>query len=253
MAHNMNSKIENERSFHNKRFSGDDKARAGLSKYYSINLHPNAYFNSRVSEVCCGAELLDYGCGTGESAFHWEKYGAKVTGIDISDEGIKEAKKLAKDRNIHIEFLQMDAEDLSILAARSFDVVTGISILHHLDINNAYREISRVLRKNGRAVFFEPLGHNAIMNLFRKLKSSYRTKDEHPLLMIDIEAAKHFFGKVRTRHFHILALLAIPFRHSLFFNKMLHVLGLIDNGIMSIFPFLRRYAWIVVIELLDPL
>jgi len=41
-------------------------------------------------------------------------------------------------------------------ADASFDVVYGCSILHHLDVGAALREVRRVLRPGGRLVFSEP-------------------------------------------------------------------------------------------------
>lgn len=37
-----------------------------------------------------------------------------------------------------------------------FDFIVGISILHHLDLNLALKEISRVLKPKGKFVFSEP-------------------------------------------------------------------------------------------------
>ena len=41
-------------------------------------------------------------------------------------------------------------------ADASFDVVYGCSILHHLEVGVALREVRRVLRPGGRLVFSEP-------------------------------------------------------------------------------------------------
>jgi ubiquinone/menaquinone biosynthesis C-methylase UbiE len=51
----------------------------------------------------------------------------------------------------------------------SFDLICGSSILHHLNLDKACAEIRRILRPDGGAVFIEPLGHNPLINMFRKL------------------------------------------------------------------------------------
>ncbi len=249
----MNNKIENERLFHNQRFESDDQERAKVSKYYCINKLLDQYYNNKILETCKGADLLEYGCATGVTAFEWMKYGAKVTGIDISDEGIKKAKDRAKYEGTDIQFFQMDAENMYQFNSESFDIVTGKGILHHLDLEKAYSEIARVMRKNGRAIFIEPLGHNIIINLYRKFTPSLRTQDEHPLILSDLDKAKKYFGQVRIKYFHITTLSAVPFRHYFFFNVLLQFLNMFDTKLMSIFPSVKKYAWIVVIELYNPL
>ena len=46
-----------------------------------------------------GKKVLDVGCGTGELAFLISKKGAKVKGIDYSEEGIDIAKKKYRHSN----------------------------------------------------------------------------------------------------------------------------------------------------------
>jgi ubiquinone/menaquinone biosynthesis C-methylase UbiE len=248
----MTSTLENERLFHNQRFGGDDSGRASLAGYYSINRSLLEYYKHQVLEVCQGKELLDYGCGTGETSFDWTKSGARVTGIDLSDEGIKKARDKAKEQNIEVSFFQMDAENMQQFEAHSFDVVTGVGILHHLNLDKAYGEIARVLRRNGQAVFVEPLGHNLFINMYRRFTPSLRTKDEHPLTIEDLETAKKYFREVRIRYFFIFSLLAVPFRRRFFFKQLLGVLESGDRALMYAFPFVRRYAWQVVMQLTGP-
>ena len=69
----------------------------------------------------------------------------------------------------------------------TFDYVTGVFILHHLDLRRAVPEIHRVLRPGGKAVFVENSAYNGFLMLGRALltgrfgihKSS--SKDEYPL------------------------------------------------------------------------
>lgn len=249
----INNTLENERLFHNRRFVGNDRARAKLSKYYSINGTLKNYYHEKILEVCNGSELLEYGCGTGEMAFQWTKQGAKVTGIDISDKGIKKARDRARNEGVDVEFYQMDAENMCGFNDNSFDIVTGKSILHHLNLEKAYKEIARVLRNNGRAIFIEPLGHNIFIIIYRRLTPSLRTRNEHPLKLEDLKAAEKYFGEVKITYYHIFTLLAVPFRNRFFFNDLLKTLTTIDENLMTLFPRIKRYAWTAVIELHNPL
>lgn len=248
----MTDQVERERRFHNQRFSQQAHDRAALTGYYSINAHLEQAYNTKVLAHCAGADLLEIGCGTGEVALFWESLGARVTAIDISDEGIARAQQTAAERGGRVRFLRMDAADLGELPPASFDVVTGISILHHLELERAFRSLARVLRPNGRAFFIEPLGHNPVINLFRRLTPALRSADEHPLRLPELKAARHYFADVQSSHFHLLTLLAVPFRRTPWFSRLLGFLHRSDQALFRAVPWVRRWSWIVILELGSP-
>ena len=99
-----------------------------------------------------GERLLEIGCGTGLfTEMVLAATGATIVGTDISPELIEEATKRLPGVTFQVE----NALHLSF-AAGAFDAVYGSSILHHLEIDQALREILRVLRPGGRMVFAEP-------------------------------------------------------------------------------------------------
>lgn len=61
-----------------------------------------------------GASILDVGCGTGRHSVELAKRGYKVTGIDISQEMLKEAAKRSMQEAVSVEFIQADAVDFKI-------------------------------------------------------------------------------------------------------------------------------------------
>lgn len=248
----MHKRLIKEREFHNDRFAGEDLRRGYVKRFYSISPLQFTYYENLVNRYCKGGDLLEYGCGKGYESFFWAKKGFNVVGIDISGEAIKRAKKFARERKINANFYEMNAENLKF-QNESFDVVFGLGILHHLDLNRACREIARVLRKDGHAVFIEPLGHNFFINLYRRLTPHMRTENEHPILMQDIKEMGKYFMTINSRYFHIFTLLAVPFRNLFFFQRLLKLLHKFDDSIMFFFPFLRRYAWMVVLELNHPI
>ena len=60
--------------------------------------------NTRVP-VC---NVLEIGCGKGENSIWLSERGFKVTGSDISDFAIKQAKQKAKDKNVKCSFVSAD-------------------------------------------------------------------------------------------------------------------------------------------------
>ena len=180
------------------------------------------------------------------------QHGAVVTGIDLSPVAIEQAAERAEREGVSglCEFRLMDAERLEFPES-SFDLVCGSGILHHLDLSPALSEVARVLRPGGHAVFVEPLGHNPAINLYRRRTPELRTEDEHPLLMSDLELARAYFGRVEARHFHLLTLLAVPFRRTRAFGAALGVLAAADRALFRL-SIARKHAWTVVITLSRP-
>jgi ubiquinone/menaquinone biosynthesis C-methylase UbiE len=75
----------------------------------------------------------------------------KGVGIDISEERIKEAKTITKEKNIdNIEFMVMDAMNTSFESG-CFNIIHVSAILHHLDLERSLVEIKRLLR--GGSIF----------------------------------------------------------------------------------------------------
>ncbi len=134
----------------------------------------------------------------------------------------------------------------------SFDIVCGTGILHHLHLHKALKELARILTPTGKAIFIEPMGHNPAINLFRKLTPRYRTAGEHPLTAKDLEVLKEFFHQANCDFFHLLSLLAVPFRNSRKFFWLLETLDNLDRKLFEWLPFLRLFAWVVTIILENP-
>jgi SAM-dependent methyltransferase len=234
---------ERERSFHNVAFA--EHTRQAADKYYCVAHESDDYYRRILTADCAGKRALEVGCGSeGYSSRMLVAAGATVTGIDISDFAVTECS-----RKVAGTFLRMSAESTSFPAA-SFDIICGNGILHHLDLQRAFREIARLLAPGGKAVFLEPLGHNPLINLYRRLTPSMRTSDEHPLLMGDLRAAERHFGDVSLGFFHCLALAATPFRDTRAFPLVSRVSGAVDRLVLR-GPF-RRFAWICVLTMRAP-
>lgn len=245
------NRLEAEKKFHNKRFANNERDRESVGKFYSINKYAKKTFYDLVKVNCNDKKLIEYGCADGLNLEIFEKFGAHVTGIDISEEGIKKAlEKMAIKKN-NVNCLVMDVEN-TLFEDSSFDIVTGMGIIHHLDIKKIYAETSRILNINGHAIFFEPLGHNPVFNLFRKMTPKIRTEDEHPLMRKDLRMLKKYFNKIEIKYFSLLTLLAVPFRKSFVFNSMYNFLSIFDQLIFKI-PYLKEWAWVVVIHAQNPI
>jgi SAM-dependent methyltransferase len=137
-------------------------------------------------------DMLDYGCFDGWMIPSYLKIGARsITGLDISEAGIERARLLYGSDTT--KFYTGDAHNLPFRDS-SFDLIVGQGILHHLDLNLALREVQRVLRPGGHAIFREPLGDNPGAKLLRALTPKARTVDEKPLTRKSIHYADSLFA-----------------------------------------------------------
>lgn len=241
---------ENEKQFFDWTF--EFGARKPVSKFYTVAQSSRKCYENLLVANCRNKTVLEYGCGMGSSAFLLAKHGARVTGIDISEVALDLARARARDQGGEdVMFLVMDAEKMQF-EDNSFELVCGTSILHHLHLCKALRELARILKPQGKAIFIEPMGHNPAINLFRKLTPHFRTRDEHPLIVKDLEFMREFFHQVDCNFFHLFPLLAVPFRDSRAFPLLLKTLDNIDRKLFEWAPLLRLLAWQVVIILEKP-
>ncbi len=248
----MTHQINRERDFHNTLYSQDLGQRKKLLAFYEVSRLARKRFYNLISHfVHKGATVLDYGCGRGDLSFFISDMGAKTIGIDISDEAINKAQKRAHVYTNDISFLKMDAHDLKF-DDNYFDLVCGISIIHHLNPGRVYSEISRVLKPTGRAIFLEPLGHNFFINLFRRCTPNFRSFDEKPLRCSDIYKANKYFEEVDCEWYALTTLAVIPFIKTRLRNPGLAFFEKLDNILIKNHRYFGKYGWQVIIQLERP-
>lgn len=248
----VEQRLKDEQEFHNKVFE-TDKRQSEVSRFYAINKRIHKVYDGFIYNEPQNKIYLEYGCGMDKDnrSTRLAKIGAEVHGIDISDYAIDHLTKEAQKENLDIDYQVMNAEDMTY-PDNYFDVIYGAGILHHLDLEKAFDSISKKLKENGTAIFIEPLGHNPLINGFRNRTPDIRTDDEHPLLVTDFKLAKAYFKEVEIEYFY-LATLAVP----LLFKKnppksLINFSNAIDKGIFMLLPFMRKYAWQVVVRFSNP-
>ena len=147
---NLNQRIENYWNERSKKFSEVRKIElsgadfSAWQKIISENLPDKK-----------NLKILDVGTGAGFFAILLSKLGNEVTGIDMSEKMLEEAKKISADFNCSINFLKMDAQILNF-PDKTFDVVISRNLTWTLpDAMEAYREWSRVLKIGGKILNFD--------------------------------------------------------------------------------------------------
>ena len=115
------------------------------------DIYPDEYYGTITGLGLClqGQAILDLGTGTGVLPRNMYKYGARWTGTDISGNQIDEAKRLAAESNMDIDFFAAPAENTG-LPDDIYDVVTAAQCFQYFDKAKVLPEIARMLRPNGR-------------------------------------------------------------------------------------------------------
>jgi ubiquinone/menaquinone biosynthesis C-methylase UbiE len=157
--------------------------------------------------------VLDIGTGRGFTAVELARRGAAVTTLDMSEEMLNSAYLHAVDAGVagRIEFHLADGGDLPFEEG-SFEVVTMINVLHHLeDPETVLPEIARVLMPGGRLVVsdFTEKGFDILEELHREEGSGH---DRHAGETVDGFAARLADAGMkcvaRDRRFHQLLMIA---------------------------------------------
>jgi SAM-dependent methyltransferase len=200
-----------------------------------------------------GKTLLEYGCGDGPNMVVLSRRGAKVIGLDISSELLALAKQRMLANRCDGTTLVLGSAHALPLPDASVDVIFGISILHHLDLEIASREVHRVLKKGGRAIFLEPSRNSRLLTQLRKLlpKRAGASRFERPLTNEEI---RNFAApsEYESRTFHlILSRLAtkLPTKLPILRSPALNLCQYVDAMLLRMFPSLSYYASINVFRI----
>ena len=125
------------------------KTSADYAKYRDI--YPDIFYEKIVQRKLCirGQKILDLGTGTGVLPRNMYRYGAKWTGTDISENQIAEAKRLAAESGMDIDFQSVATEDVSF-ADNYFDVITACQCFWYFDHEKVMPKLSAMLKPDGR-------------------------------------------------------------------------------------------------------
>lgn len=110
--------------------------------------------------------VLDVGCGPGGFTAVLAELSNSVVGLDVSEAWVTSASRFFESRGISGATAMLGTGTTLPFPDGSFEVVTLIDVLHHLDDpEGTLREIARVLAPAGRLVVFEPNKLNPALTL----------------------------------------------------------------------------------------
>ena len=198
-----------------------------------------------------GQRIVDFGCGSGANSVLLANRGAHVWGIDISEDLLRLARRRLEvsGRAGGATFIAGSAHDMPF-PDNSIDVVFGIAILHHLDLDLVSREVRRVLKPGGRAIFQEPVRNSPVVRFMRSL-IPYHAPDispyERPLTDEELRRFAAGFSRWSVRAFalpHVQIGKVLPV-----VKNYWQALYEMDRRLLHRAPWLARYASIRVVSL----
>tara|TARA_B100001989_G_scaffold35308_1_gene20944 strand:- start:594 stop:1340 length:747 start_codon:yes stop_codon:yes gene_type:complete len=237
----LSDENKRERDFHDNLHKGEGERFE--NRFYKALGNMFVDFDQEIQNDCKDKNILDYGCGIGLNTEKYLKYlPKKITGIDISKISLQKARERVKlYENQKVEFKQDNCENLS-LENESFELVYGTGVLHHLKLDLAIKEIARVLKKDGKIIFVEPLGTNPIINLYRWMTPKARSQDEHPFNEKDFAFMRNYFKDLKIKYYGFLTLIFYPFYGNQSSSKFFNLLSNFDQYLFKS-RFLRKFAW----------
>jgi SAM-dependent methyltransferase len=212
--------------------------------------YPLEYAYHLLGDVA-GKRVVDFGCGSGANTALLAGRGAHVWAIDISEDLLRLGQRRLEvsGRANTATFIAGSAHDMPF-PDNSIDVVFGIAILHHLDLDLVSREVRRVLKPGGRAIFQEPVRNSAVIRFLRSL-IPYRAPDispyERPLTDAELRRFASGFSTCAVRAFGLPHVQVGPLLPVV--KQYWRALYAWDRRILDRMPALARYASIRVIAL----
>ena len=163
-----------------------------------------------------GKKVLEIGCGLTMTPVIFALAGATVHAIDVAPRTVAKVREFAAFKGVASRVIGhvCPAERLPF-SDGEFDIVFGKAALHHMRLDLAIPEISRVMKPGGKGGFQDPLGHNVFLELARDYVA-YRGRNtlkgtDLPFRMEDVQAVGRAFSSYSYRGFELFSMAARAF------------------------------------------
>jgi 2-polyprenyl-3-methyl-5-hydroxy-6-metoxy-1,4-benzoquinol methylase len=178
----------------------------------------NKEFRFRLMGELRGKRVLDVGCGDGSNAMLMARFGARVTGIDISPKSIELCHRRAElDRvGSNTQFICSPLETAQLLEG-AYDIIWGDGVLHHLipELDGVMRKLVSCAKPGALFLFSEPVCLSPLLRRLRKRIPIHTdaTPNERPLERAELATIRRYLPQLEMRWFSFLSRLDRFFLH----------------------------------------
>ncbi|HYO51349.1 methyltransferase domain-containing protein [Archangium sp.] len=171
----------------------------------------NKEFRFRLMGDLRGKRVLDVGCGDGSNAMLMARFGALVTGIDISSKSIALCRRRAELEGVgaSTRFICSPLETADHLFDGSFDIIWGDGVLHHLipELEGVMCKLVSCAKPGALFVFSEPVCLSPLMRRLRKRIPIHTdaTPNERPLERAELETIRRYLPDLEMQWFSFLS------------------------------------------------
>ncbi len=120
-----------------------------------------------------GKDVLDVGCGGGILAEAMAQRGARVTGIDLSEKGLRVAELHLLESHLPVRYEKAMTEEYAATHPGAFDVVTCMELLEHVPNPESMVAACARLVRPGGTVFFSTINRNPKAYLYAVIGAEY--------------------------------------------------------------------------------
>ena len=211
------------------------------------------------NQSTAGRLILDLGAGLGSHAFAFARRGHRILAIDSSISRMQKLMERARVSGCADRILPVvgSAENLP-LGNQTLDSIFTKSVLIHVQLGRAARELFRILDQGGRAACVEPGPRNPFARLYRKTAAPrewagitrYLDHRAHREILMpfnrkpDDRTVAPFYG---------FSFLAFIFQYAIVSRPLFHltlgILNALDRMLFRICPALGKWAWFHLIRI----
>ena len=145
-------------------------------------------------------EILDVGTGPGVFATILAMEGHRATGIDISENMLKEARENSERMGVSPKYFLMNSQELAF-PDHSFDMIVSRNVVWTIkEPELAYKSWLRCLKPGGRVIVFDA-NHDKDMKMSVQREQKYKDRfgEEPPVSYTDYEEARGFRKELKLR------------------------------------------------------
>jgi SAM-dependent methyltransferase len=191
--------------------------------------------------------VIDLGCGDGVNTVILASLGARVLSVDISKENLDLTARRAAANKVDGGVTLLHADALAIpVEAAAVDAILCTGLLHQVDPLKTARQIRRVLKPGGVAVFDEavagPTPFGAIKQLLPKPEGIDRIPDDAPLNIRNVDSVCRAVGMPGRRRDFWLATRFVCRMGARTSSSAAKAAQRLDAAVLHRFPFTRKLA-----------